>query len=108
MCIRDRVLEVVLHGLFLVLYGRNVAWCYKDYSDEYLSGCVRIGHGAAWWVMGLSCLLTYPMLREWTSSLLEMHLWDVCAWVHNLCVALGVSTGAVSYTHLTLPTIYSV
>eukprot|EP00656_Telonema_subtile_P001002 TRINITY_DN10478_c0_g1_i3.p1 TRINITY_DN10478_c0_g1~~TRINITY_DN10478_c0_g1_i3.p1 ORF type:complete len:175 (+),score=20.04 TRINITY_DN10478_c0_g1_i3:164-688(+) len=87
------ILEVVLHALFLLLYGRNVAWCYRDYSDEYLNGCVRVGHGAAWLVMGMACLYGYPMLREEVARNSEMSLWDFCGAIHNTLVAWGISSG---------------
>merc|ERR1712039_912954 len=50
------LLEVVLHYAIVFIWGHNVAWCYKDYADEFLDGAVRVGHGAAWWVLGVFCL----------------------------------------------------
>merc|ERR1712137_64223 len=38
------ILEVVEEFIIKLIWGRNVAWCYCDYADEYLSGCtMRIG-----------------------------------------------------------------
>ena len=44
----------VLQQLFILtpIWGHNVAWCYKDYSDEFLGGAIRIGHAPAWWALG--------------------------------------------------------
>jgi len=56
------VLELVLGKLFEFLYGHNVAWCYLDYSDAYFNGCIRIGHGVCWIVLGIVCYYAYPIL----------------------------------------------
>lgn len=64
------LLEVVEEWLILrPLFGYNVAWCYKDYADEYLQGCIRMGHGVAWWGLGAVLWWVYPILCEVSSGL---------------------------------------
>lgn len=65
-------LEVV-EETFLIrtIYGRNVAWIYEDYSDEYLEGCVRLGHAPAWWALGGAIYLFLPTVRESINALLS-------------------------------------
>ena len=64
-------LEIV-EELFLIrpVYGRNVAWCYRDYADEYLEGCVRLGHAPAWWLLGAVVYFTYPTFLSSVSAFL--------------------------------------
>ena len=95
------ILEVVLHWLFVAVYGHNVAWCYMDYSDEYLHGVVRLGHAPAWWILGLICLNLYPVLRMASLQLASTDfsdrdatinlLWDICGAIHSLCVQIGLT-----------------
>mmetsp|Transcript_37820 Transcript_37820/g.108047 ORF Transcript_37820/g.108047 Transcript_37820/m.108047 type:complete len:228 (-) Transcript_37820:92-775(-) len=61
------VLEIVQGYCISWVYGRNVAWCYLDYADELLSGCIRVGHGVFWWGLGLACLLLHPILCRATA-----------------------------------------
>ena len=49
------ILEIVLDQWYLLIYGRNVAWCYCTYSDSYVGGVVRLGHGIFWLLMGVGC-----------------------------------------------------
>jgi len=62
------LLEIVLDQWFVLIYGRNVAWCYCTYSDSYVGGSVRLGHGIFWIVMGMGCLAVYPTLRSLTDG----------------------------------------
>ena len=63
------LLEVVEEWAILrPLFGHNVAWCYRDYSDEFLQGCLRLGHGVAWWGMGAVLWLVYSPLVSWSES----------------------------------------
>ncbi len=63
------LLEVVEEWAILrPLFGHNVAWCYRDYTDEFLLGCVRLGHGVAWWGMGAALWLVYPPLAAWSET----------------------------------------
>ena len=62
------ILEIVEEWLIIrVVFGRNVAWTYKDYSDEYLNGCIRLGHAFGWWSLGLGCSIVYPTITEMSS-----------------------------------------
>jgi hypothetical protein len=56
----------VIEELYLIrpIYGRNVAWIYEDYNDEYLEGCVRLGHAPAWWALGSAIYLFLPTIKE--------------------------------------------
>mmetsp|Transcript_28688 Transcript_28688/g.54167 ORF Transcript_28688/g.54167 Transcript_28688/m.54167 type:complete len:224 (+) Transcript_28688:133-804(+) len=58
-------LEIV-EEIFLIktIYGRNVAWIYEDYSDEYLEGCIRIGHAPVWWALGAGVYYFLATFRE--------------------------------------------
>lgn len=60
------VLELVLGSVFWWVYGHNVAWNYLDYADAYCSGCIRVGHGLFWLVLGVVCFTAYPTLCEAT------------------------------------------
>merc|ERR1712137_1317334 len=53
------ILEVVEEFIIKLIWGRNVAWCYCDYADEYLSGCIRLGHGIFWMALGMGCFVGY-------------------------------------------------
>ena len=98
-------------------YGHGAVECAKVFAEE----------GAAW--LAVSCLAEARQLRqaglrlpililghvepEYTSALIEKHITAAC---YSLPQARALSaaaeraggTVAVSYTHLTLPTIYSV
>jgi len=51
------LLEIAQGHAFMWFHaGRNVAWCYLDYSDVACNGCLRWGHGVWWLVMGMACL----------------------------------------------------
>ena len=63
------LLELVLDRLFLVVYGRNVAWCYCTDTDSYAGGTVRLGHGKYWLAMGAACAMLQPNFRDATDSL---------------------------------------
>ena len=58
-------LEVV-EEIFLIrtVYGRNVAWTYEDYNDEYLEGCIRLGHAPCWWALGAGVYIFLDTVRE--------------------------------------------
>jgi hypothetical protein len=58
------ILEVV-EDLFIIkpIYGRNVAWCYLDYKDEFVDGIVRVGHIPAWWALGGLAWLIYDGVK---------------------------------------------
>ena len=57
------LLEVVEGHAIAYVYGRNVAWCYADYSDEFYHGWLRLGH-AVWWLgLGAICFVLYPILQ---------------------------------------------
>ena len=59
------LLEVVEEFCILrPVFGRNVAWCYLDYADEWLSGCVRCGHAPCWWVFGAVVLWTQTRIES--------------------------------------------
>lgn len=58
------LLELVLGAVFTWVYGHNVAWNYRDYADAYVDGCVRVGHGLCWLVLGAACYVFYPALCE--------------------------------------------
>lgn len=58
------LLEVVVERFIVLVHGRNVAWCYKDYADECLGGCIRLGHGVAWWALGAVCVYLYPVVCD--------------------------------------------
>ena len=62
------MLEIVLDQWFLLVYNRNVAWCYCTYSDSHVRGVVRVGHGIYWLIMGFVLLQIYPLLRDMTNS----------------------------------------
>lgn len=63
------VLEVIVGYLIIFLWGYNVAWEYSDYSDSYISGCIRIGHGVWWLGLGGICYIVYPVLQQLTAGL---------------------------------------
>jgi len=60
------LLEIVEGTLITWAYGRNVAWCYSDYSDCFWNDCCRWGHGPFWLGLGAKCFLLYPILQSLT------------------------------------------
>jgi hypothetical protein len=62
------LLEIVLDRLYLIIHGRNVAWCYHEYSDCAVGGCIRLGHGVYWLAMGVLCLLIYEPMRDFSET----------------------------------------
>ena len=62
------VMEVVMERLIVLVHGRNVAWSYLDYADELLHGCVRLGHGVFWLVLGVIAFFMYPVLCAFTAQ----------------------------------------
>ena len=63
------LLEIILDGIFQLIYGRNVAWCYHPYDDSKLNGIIRIGHGKFWILLGIVCYLMYPTLKIFTDNM---------------------------------------
>ena len=63
------LLEIIEDLIFLVVYGRNVAWCYCEYPDSYLGGSVRLGHAVFWLALGLFLSLGYPSLKITTDDM---------------------------------------
>ena len=63
------LLEIILDGIFQLIYGRNVAWCYHSYDDSKLNGIIRIGHGKFWILLGIVCYLMYPTLKIFTDNM---------------------------------------
>eukprot|EP00658_Telonema_sp_P-2_P026591 TRINITY_DN20752_c0_g1_i1.p1 TRINITY_DN20752_c0_g1~~TRINITY_DN20752_c0_g1_i1.p1 ORF type:complete len:267 (-),score=54.61 TRINITY_DN20752_c0_g1_i1:189-989(-) len=86
------ILEMVMELVFRQVYGRNVAWSYLDYSDEYLEGCIRVGHAIPWLAVGMACLFLDPVLTDWVNGLLETSLWDVCTILHQFFSGIGLSS----------------
>ena len=64
------ILELVLDRVFIMVYGRNVAWCYCTYDDSYFGGAVRLGHGIYWIGLGVFCRFAVPMLIQVTEAIL--------------------------------------
>ena len=63
------LLEVVEEWCILrPIFGRNVAWCYRDYADEALAGCVRLGHAPCWWALGAVVFWATPMIDRMSSD----------------------------------------
>ena len=62
------LLEIVLDQWFLIVYGRNVAWCYCTYTDSLVGGSVRVGHALYWLLLGMGCLVVYPTAQYWTND----------------------------------------
>ena len=62
------LLEIVLSQLFILVYGRNVAWCYCKESDNLLNGVLRKSHAIQWWVLGILAWLLYPPFKTWTDT----------------------------------------
>ena len=69
------LLEIVLDQWFMLVYGRNVAWCYCTYSDSYVGGALRLGHAVYWILMGIGCLVVYPYIRQSTDKFQWSSLW---------------------------------
>lgn len=53
------------------VYGRNVAWTYRDYADEALGGCIRLGHGPCWWALGAALLVVQPHVDSTSEAAAE-------------------------------------
>jgi hypothetical protein len=62
------LLELVLDQLFLLVYNRNVAWCYCTYADSHAGGALRTGHAVYWLLMGAALFFTYPSLKQATDA----------------------------------------
>eukprot|EP00929_Paragymnodinium_shiwhaense_P112991 TRINITY_DN81259_c0_g1_i1.p2 TRINITY_DN81259_c0_g1~~TRINITY_DN81259_c0_g1_i1.p2 ORF type:complete len:221 (+),score=40.02 TRINITY_DN81259_c0_g1_i1:56-718(+) len=56
------VLEVVQQAVIIRLFDSNVAWCYKDYSDDFFDGACRLGHGPCWIALGVVNWYVYPLV----------------------------------------------
>ena len=59
------------------LYGRNVAWCYRDYVDARCNDCIRLGHGPFWVGLGAVCWVTYPVLVQASAAMARASLEQV-------------------------------
>ena len=62
------LLELVLGRLFVLIYGRNIAWCYCKASDSALNGTIMWSHVIQWWALGLGALVLYPPFKEITDQ----------------------------------------
>ena len=62
------LLEVVVGFTIIWVHGHNVAWCYLDCADEFLNGCIRLGHGIWWLGLGCACYVGYPLLCNATAA----------------------------------------
>lgn len=59
------LLEAVEHFCIIKpIFGRNVAWLYLDYADEFIQGAARLGHGIFWLALGAFLYPTYPFLQD--------------------------------------------
>ena len=65
------LLEVVEGHLIMWTYGHNVAWCYLDYADCALNGCVRLAHAVCWLLLGSILAHWYPPLVVYTDELAQ-------------------------------------
>ena len=66
------LLEIVQGLAIQWIYGRNVAWCYADYADEFFNGLIRIGHAIWWWGLGLALWLFYPGIQRASLHLAQL------------------------------------
>ena len=62
------LLELVLGRLFVLILGRNVAWCYCTEPHAAFNGTLRWSHCLQWWALGTLATILYPPFKVWTDN----------------------------------------